>query len=87
MGVGSDFKWIVTWYIFSVKVHRNPELEILTIWVYPIVLPPPFDAFLSITARGKVIYFGTVWSRYSNPWRGPQGSRRLRLPDFMTIGI
>jgi hypothetical protein len=24
--------------------------------------------------------------RYSNPWTGPEGSRRLRLPDFKTIG-
>jgi hypothetical protein len=20
-------------------------------------------------------------------WRGPEGSRRVRLPDFMTVGI
>jgi hypothetical protein len=23
---------------------------------------------------------------YSNPWTGPEGSRRMRLPDFKTIG-
>jgi hypothetical protein len=22
----------------------------------------------------------------TNPWTGPEGSRRLRLPDFKTIG-
>jgi hypothetical protein len=33
-----------------------------------------------------MIYFGTVGSRYSNPWTGPEGFKRLRLPDFMMIG-
>jgi hypothetical protein len=46
MGVGSEFKWIVTCYFFSVRVHRNTELEMLTIWLYPIALPPPSEAFL-----------------------------------------
>jgi len=31
----------------------------------------------------KVIYSGTVWSRYKNPWTGPEGFRRLRLPDLI----
>jgi hypothetical protein len=35
-------------------------------------------------------YLNTVWTcgkrRYSNPITGPEGSRRLRLPDFKTIG-
>jgi len=34
---------------------------------------------------------GTTWSRYCtrveiNPWTGPESSRKLRLPDFKTIG-
>jgi hypothetical protein len=25
--------------------------------------------------------------RYRNPWTGPEGSRKLRLPDFKPVGI
>jgi hypothetical protein len=30
-----------------------------------------------------------LWNmyRYNNPCTGPEGSRRLKLPDFKTLGI
>jgi len=40
MVVGFVIKWTVTWYFSSVRVLRNPELEMLKIRLYPIALLP-----------------------------------------------
>ena len=35
---------------------------------------------------GTVLVSGNVKAIPLQAWRGPEGSRRLRLPDFKTIG-
>jgi hypothetical protein len=69
-GVGTAFKWIhctirlVYAVFFYMRVHRNIELEMLTIWVYPLAPSPstpspstrsPSDAFLFTVAWSNVI--------------------------------
>jgi len=38
----------------------------------------PWKTRLKITGKNKAIPL--------QPWTGPEGSRKLRLPDFMTFG-
>jgi hypothetical protein len=39
---------------------------------------PPTLAFIYLDSKGKAISL--------QAWTGPEGSRRLRLPDFKTVG-
>jgi hypothetical protein len=39
---------------------------------------------VNVNVKGKCIYKGKAIPLQA--WRGPEGPRRLRLPDFKTIG-
>jgi hypothetical protein len=41
--------------------------------MWMIALYEPFNSVLGVSVK-------------SNPWTGPEGSRRLRLSDFKTVG-
>ena len=56
---------------FWINLHRN-----VSAWTF--VIGSYSKRLLVISFRNKAILL--------QAWTGPEGSRRLRLPDFMTIG-
>jgi len=59
---------------------------------YPINITPYvlfFSQNFEIPFAAGVLFYGDNWALFSSPvqaWTGPEDSRRLRLPDFKTIG-
>ena len=67
-------------YIYT---HTSPS--IIHIWIIERQIEPSTKVLkYGRTAATYRDIYGTVMS--SDAWPGPEGSRRLRLPDFKTIG-
>jgi hypothetical protein len=64
------FRKVISKYI---KQNHGTEQR----WAKIILFQIPI-ALLDVKGKGKAIPL--------QAWRGPEGSRRVRLPDFMTLG-
>jgi hypothetical protein len=64
-----------------------PVIRSLELHMQPLVLHTWNVVGRAVVGRCRVAYAkGTGKAIPLQAWTGPEGSRRLRLPDFMTIG-
>jgi hypothetical protein len=64
------------------KIHFSDQDIVFTMTLYDFTELFDYDKYAQVTAIGK----GKGKAIPLQAWTGPEGSRRLRLPDFKTIG-